>query len=119
KTFYVARCPIEQGVHPGYFDPKNGRCYSSYGGKEVVSFDFEVLVCDPSRYIWTPCSDPKSFTGNPIIGGYENNGLELYVCKCMHKDVPYFGKTNKEASCAYFGNDGKERKVTQFDILTY
>ncbi|OUM63918.1 carbohydrate-binding module family 12 protein [Piromyces sp. E2] len=119
KTFIVARGPVEGGVHPGYADPNNNKCFVSYGGKEIILDDFEVLVCDSSRYMWMPCSDKSSIGNNAVVGGYEYDGLELYVCKCMHKGVPYFGKTSTRANCAYFAFDSKERTADDYDILTY
>ncbi|ORX36994.1 hypothetical protein BCR36DRAFT_586424 [Piromyces finnis] len=119
KTFVVARGPIEGGLHPGYADPNNNKCFVGYGGKEYILDDFEVLICDSSRYMWLPCTDPKSIDGKPIIGGYESDGLELYVCKCMHKGIPYFGKTSARHSCANFAYNEKERECTDFDVLVY
>jgi hypothetical protein len=119
KTFVVARAEVKGSKHPGYADMKNKNCYTSYGGKEVESKKYEVLVCDPSRYAWTQCSNPANINGNPIQGGSESDNTPLYVCKINRDGVPYFGKTSPKASCAYYGFNGKEHKVESFEVLTF
>ena len=118
KTFLVARASIYNGIHPGYADPQKGKCYSSYGGKEVVCKKFQILICDPHQVEWISCTDPATITGFPVLGGYEKDQTPLYCCKIMRDDVPYFGKTSKKATCAYYGFDGVEIKVKEFEVLT-
>jgi len=118
KTFLVARGSIYNGIHPGYADPQKGKCYTSYGGKEVVCKKFQILICDPNQVEWTTCTDPAHINGFPVLGGYEKDQTPLYCCKIMRGDVPYFGKTSKKATCAYYGLDGVENKVKEFEVLT-
>jgi len=118
KTFLIARARVKGGIHPGYADSNNGNCYTSYGGKEVVCREFQILICDPNRVQWTPCTDPSNINGDPILGGHEKDNTPLYCCKIMRDDVPYFGKTFSKASCAYYGFNGKEYKVNEFEVLT-
>lgn len=119
KTFLVARGSIKGGIHPGYADPEKGKCYTSYGGKEYVCKNFQILICDPERIQWTPCTNPSNINGHPVLGGHEKDNTPLYCCKIMREDVPYFGKTFPKASCAYYGFDDKEYKVKEFEVLTF
>jgi len=120
KTFVVGRAAYDGGIHPGYVDPakgNKGRIYFGYGGKELVSEQFQILTVEPNRYKWVPCNNPKSINGTPIEGGKEKDNAVLYVTKCMQGNVPYFGKTGSWASCAYYSYDKKEIKVNQFEVL--
>jgi len=118
KTFCVARGNVEGGIHPGYCDPAKNRCYTSYGGKEVVCEKFEVLTADPSRIQWVRTNNSNNVNGELVNGGNEKDGTPTFVCKCDRDGVPYFGKTYKGATCAYYGFDDKEHKVNDFEILT-
>jgi len=121
KTFVVARARVQDGsVHPGYVDPAKGnygRIYLGYGGKEIVSEDFEILVAEPGSYQWVPCFNPKDIVGTTIEGGHEKDNTPLYVTKCDQAGVTYFGKTSSKASCAYYSYNTKEIKINQFHVL--
>ncbi|OUM63919.1 carbohydrate-binding module family 12 protein [Piromyces sp. E2] len=121
KTFFVARATMQNGggVHPGYSDAKNGRCFVGYGGKEVICEKFEVLVIEPNRYQWIPCPDTDNINGNPVIGGYDRDKNPFYICKCLREGVPYFGKTSRQLSCAYYSYGDKEHELKTFEVLIY
>jgi len=120
KMFYVGRGEPFTGVHPGYIDPEKERCYVSYNNMEVVCDRYEVLVCDPSKFRWIPCKNSGKIDGNPVIGGYEEDGSPLYVCKCTtDKGIIYFGKTSPKYNCAYYGLAGKEVSCYEYEVLTY
>jgi len=121
KTFFVARGKHNGGIHPGYADPAKNRCYTSYGGKEVVNEKFEILICDSGRYSWVTCKDQRNLENikNLVIAGNESNGVPLYSCKILREKIPYLGKTSKIAPCAYYGLDGNENRVNQYEVLTY
>jgi len=119
KTFCVARGNVEGGIHPGYCDPAKNRCYTSFGGKEVVCEKFEILTADPSRVYWKNTNN----TGNPdndyVDGGREKDNTPVYVIKCNSDGVTYFGKTYQNAKNAYYGFNDKEFKITDFEVLSF
>jgi len=120
KTFVIARGKYKDGIHCGYADAKNKNMYTSYGGKEVVLEKYEVLTCPQNRLQWVKCTNPANINAaKAVIGGYESDGLELYVAKCMRDNVEYFGKTNKKAYCAYYGFNGNEFRINDFEVLMY
>jgi Protein of unknown function (DUF3421). len=119
KTFIIARGKVEDGVHCGYADPQKGKLYTSYGGKEVVCKEFEVLTCPMNRLTWIKCTNPANIGNNAVVGGYENDGTVLYVVKCMRDQTAYFGKTYKKAYCAYYGFDDREYKINDFEYLAW
>ncbi|KAG4106025.1 hypothetical protein H8356DRAFT_1630648 [Neocallimastix lanati (nom. inval.)] len=119
RMFYVGRGEAGGGVHPGYFDPVQSRCYVCYDGKEVICEQFEILICDPTKYRWTPCKPPVHIDNNPIMAGYKNSITNLYVAKCVKKGTTYFGETYHGANCASYGLAGKEETTKDFEILTY
>jgi hypothetical protein len=118
KTFCVARGNVEGGIHPGYCDPNKNRCYTSYGGKEVVCEKFEILTADLSRVQWVRTTNSEKVTQELVVGGYEKDGTPTYCCKCDREGIPFFGKTYRGSDCAYYGFDDKEYKVFEFEILT-
>jgi len=119
KTFIIGRGVYENGLHPGYADPATKKLYTSYGGEEVVLKEFEILTCPQNRLTWIKCNDPKNIGAKAVIGGYEKDDTPLYVTKCMRDKTPYFGKTYKNGYCAYYGYDGKEWKLNDFEYLAY
>jgi hypothetical protein len=120
KTFAVARGKYKDGIHCGYADTKNKNMYTSYGGEEVTLKKYEVLTCPANRVQWVKCTNPANINASKaVIGGYEKDGLELYVTKCKRDTVDYFGKTNKKAYCAYYGFDGKEFRINDFEVLLF
>jgi len=122
KTFVVARGKHKDGIHCGYADLKNGNMYTSYAGEEVVikKGNYEVLTLPANRIQWVKCSNPKNMnTKKCVVGGYEKNGQEIYVCKCMRDTTSYFGKTSPAAYCAYYGFDGKEYRINDFELLQF
>jgi len=119
KTFFVARASLQNGIHPGYADQFNSRCFVGFGGKEVICEKFEVLICDPDRYHWVPCNDPDNINGNPVIGGYDRDRSPFYVCKCLRENVAYFGKTSPNSSCALYSYGDKEHELKTFEVLCY
>ncbi|KAG4084821.1 hypothetical protein H8356DRAFT_1062792 [Neocallimastix lanati (nom. inval.)] len=119
KTFIIARGKVEDGIHPGYADPATKKLYTSFGGNEVVVKDFEVLTCPQGKLTWIKCNNPKDIGAKAVIGGYEKDDTPVYVCKCMRDNVAYYGKTYKNGYCAYYGYDGKEWKVNDFEYLAY
>jgi hypothetical protein len=119
KTFFVARSALQGGIHPGYADQRNSRCFVGYGGRELICERFEVLVIDPNRYQWVDCPDTDNIRGNPVIGGNERDGTPLYVCKCLRDGIPFFGKTSPQSSCAYYSYGDKEHEIRKFEVLIY
>jgi hypothetical protein len=120
KTFVIARGKYKDGIHCGYADAKNKHMYTSYDGKEVVLDKYEVLTCPANRLQWVKCTNPAQInSAKAVVGGYESNGVELFVTKCRRDTVEYFGKTSKKAYCAYYGFDGKEFRINDFEVLMF
>lgn len=117
KTFAVGRGNVQNGIHPGYIDPARNKLYTSFGGKEVVLDQFEVLTADPNRIEWVRTSNSNDVTKELVNGGHESDNTPTYVCKIDVNGVPYFGKTYKGATVAYYGLDDKEHKVNNWEIL--
>jgi len=119
KTFIIARGKVKDGLHCGYADPASKKLYTSYGGEEVVCKEFEILTCPPNRLTWIRCSNPSQISNKAVVGGYEKDGTTLYVTKCMRDQTAYFGKVYKTGYCAYYGYDGKEWRINDFEYLAW
>lgn len=109
-TFYVCRANYNGGIHPGKY--YQGNCNISWGGKEVVMQDFEILVSD-KRLAWTRGSN-GSIPHHAVPGGSERNRT-LYVCQADYANGTHTGKIIGK-SCN-FGWGGREISVPYYSVL--
>lgn len=120
KTFVIARGMYKDGMHCGYADARNKNMYTCYDGEEVVLKKYEYLTCPMNRLQWVKCSNPANIdAAKAVIGGYDSNGQQFFVTKCRRDTVEYFGKTSKKEYCAYYGLDGKEFRINDFEVLMF
>ncbi|TNN12829.1 Natterin-4 [Schistosoma japonicum] len=119
----VARCKHSGELLPGKLVPMNGKCYCSYGGAEIESYNYEVL-CESfipgscRGYCWETAYDgdvPK----NAIVAGIAKDGQPLYIVKGSVNGETCFGKLHEGHSCAYLPWGGKEHSVSEYDVLVW
>lgn len=109
-TFYVCRANYQGGIHPGkYFA---GNCNISWGGREVVMQNFEMLVSD-KRLAWVG-SSYGAIPRHAIPGGSENNRT-LYVCQADYQNGTHTGKVIGK-NCN-FGWGGREVFTPHYSVL--
>ncbi len=102
---YICHVNYRGGVHPGKL--YRGKCNFGFGGKEVVADAYEVLV---GRAAW---GDPARSGG--IVGGYNDDGAQLLICRAYHKGGQHPGKLYR-GNCN-FGYGGKEIVSSSYELL--
>lgn len=118
--YYVARVHRAGGEHLGRTSPRLNGCLYSYGGAECFSEDYEVLTADQSMLCWKDVINLYDILKlNPIIGGREANGFELYICRVRFKDAFYPAKFGLHLKEAIFSLEGKEIGSPSFEILAF
>jgi len=106
---FVCRGYYQGGMHPGKLF--NGMCYFGWGGREVVTPQYQVLV---SSYplSWIPSRGRLPL--NAIVGGEQHDG-PLYICQAAYRGGVHPGKVYKRMCHISWG--GKEIPVTSFNVL--
>lgn len=104
---------------PGKFDGKN--CYISYDYKEFKKTEFEVLLSSDD-YKWVPESN-GDVPENAVIGGEGVNidgtdySEKFFIGRALHEGIYIPGKIHPSHECFYYPFDGKEFKVTNYEVL--
>ena len=108
--FYVCRANYRGGMHPGkYF---RGNCNISWGGREVVLQNFEMLI-SPKTLHWVS-TNAGAIPHHAIPGGNENNQT-LYICQADYENGTHTGKVIGR-NCN-FGWGGKEIITPNYSVL--
>lgn len=109
-TLYVCRANYRGGVHPGkYF---SGNCNISWGGREMVMTNFEVLV-SPTPLAWVGSSN-GGIPHHALPGGTEHHQT-LYICQADYQNGTHTGKIIGR-NCN-FGWGGREISVPNYNVL--
>ncbi len=111
RTLFVCRAPHNGGIHPGKVVA--GKCNIGYGGKEIVSTKFQVMVNRGARIGWVAPRAGK-VPPNAYIGGKEP-GRTLFVCRAPHSGGIHPGKV--VAGKCNIGYGGKEIVSTKFQVM--
>ena len=97
---YVCRGYYEGGLHLGKLRPSG--CNIGWGGKEVSISEFEILDVSNMNVAWMQwiqwmqSQSPSGFI-EIIQGGYETDGLPLYICRGHYKESLHPGKLRLES----------------------
>lgn len=101
------------GRFPGKMDPKNGKAYYSFGGKEYQSDDlYEVFTGDGT---WVKAPGGRIPTG-AIRAGQDIDGSPLYIIRARHAKGLHPGRTDGKGN-AYIPYGGKEIRVSDYEVL--
>lgn len=111
RVLYICRAQHSRGVHPGKLVA--GKCNIGYGGREIVSSRFELMV---NRSAWIRWVTPKGaqVPKNAFIGGKEP-GRSLFVCRAMHNKGMHPGKV--VAGKCNIGWGGKEIVSAKYQVM--
>jgi len=109
--FYVCRANYRGGVHPGKF--LAGNCNISWGGREVMMQNYEVLVSD-TPLAWVESSN-GAIPHHAVLGGREHH-RKLYVCQADYENGTHPGKL--VGKTCNFGWGGREMMTPYYSILT-
>ncbi|CAG8541834.1 uncharacterized protein OCT59_009391 [Rhizophagus irregularis] len=117
--YAIGRGHFKGGIHIGYVDKDRKGLVISWGGKEEILRDYEVLTGDKSYFHWVERSgtcNPQSFT--PLKGGHEaNKNEELYIAKMEHNGKIRIGKVGPDWQSMAYGLDGVEYAASNYFVL--
>jgi hypothetical protein len=113
-TFYSCRAPYNGGLHCGKALPL-GDCNFGWGGAEVTSHDYEVLV--GALYYWEAAAPGTgAIPTGAVACGREESGIPQYVCRAVYSGGVHAGKSIAGMNCN-IGWGGLEVEVPAFDFL--
>ena len=111
RTLFVCRANHARGIHPGKVVA--GKCNFGYGGREILSTKFQVMVNRGARIGWVPPRGGK-LPSNAYVGGKEP-GRTLFVCRAPHNGGIHPGKV--VAGKCNIGYGGKEIVSTKYEAM--
>lgn len=116
NTLYFCRAHYLTGVQPGKLNPSLRTCNFAYGGREIASANYEVLVSH-----WVLASGGQVPQGS-YEAGTDTDGKPLYFCRVNYQGGLQPGKLRGGAGCfiAYGGQEilltGNNYEVLQDDL---
>jgi hypothetical protein len=144
QPLYICRANYQGGMHIGKLRKDFGGCRISWNNKEHSVAAYEVLHAVPN--VSTGCPTPVSFTPLPsctpsplpqkpcvqewvssniaaippdaVIGGYEQSGEPLFICRAVYKGAAHIGKIRKGFGGCKFGWGGQEITVPTYETMT-
>ena len=112
RPLYLCHAGYNNGVHPGKVVDKD--CHISWGGKEVLVRNYEVLTVPRSaRLDWVSASNGRIPRG-AVQGGYEK-GRPLYVCQASYKGGLHPGKVVDQRCDISWG--GRAVVISNYQVL--
>ncbi|KAG6332259.1 hypothetical protein ID866_6830 [Astraeus odoratus] len=113
----------DNSVHPCKVAPRLiPVCRVPYAGVELAHYGrYDVLPFDPDTMEWVPASRGRVPHGcNPVPGGYEENGSQLYHAIGVVDGVRVPGKTGIHLGACHVAFNGTEHVITHnYEILCW
>lgn len=107
RSLYVCKASYNGGTHPGKIVANY--CNISYGGKELVLANYEILVGTGN---W---SSPRSGLQGAFVAGYETTGSPLYLCRANYQNGTHPGKV--VAGFCNIAWGGQEVVLSNYELL--
>ena len=101
------------GIQPGKVRPGFGVALIPFGGKELPTDDYVVLM---EAGIWLPGQNGRIPAG-AIVCGWEANGDPLFVARASLNGGIHPGKIRFAFGAAFIGFGGKEVPVANYEVL--
>lgn len=118
-SIYVCRVnsSIASELLPGMYDPVQGSCQMTWGGKTYSYSKFDLLTTnDPSSLVWLGNKDGDVSLGS-IVGGLSDRSDELNIARAMISGGQAIGKVHGRHSKAYVPFAGKETEIFSYEVL--
>lgn len=120
---YVGSAICDNCVHPCKIAPQLiPACRVPYGGVELEHRGrYDLLPFDPQTMVWVTTSRGRiPYGANPIKGGYEESGAELYHAIGVVDGVRVPGKTGPHLGGCTVPFNGVEHLITKnYEILCW
>jgi len=122
RPLYVARCAHEGGFHPGKAGPHLSGANFSYGGKELSTHNFEILVGTAKGFAvlhWVQPAGVGELHKLAYPVGQERDGRPLWIARTKHGGGLHLGKAAGHLSGINFPYGGAEIcKHQGYEVLT-
>jgi len=119
---YFGSAMMGQGVHPCKIVPHlTPLCRIPYGGSEIEHHGrYDLLPFNSEKMQLVPASGGRVPPGKrPVIGGYEEDGKELYHAVANVNGVEVPGKTGEHLPGCNVAFGGLEHVVEEYKILCW
>ncbi|XP_055914857.1 uncharacterized protein LOC129948065 isoform X2 [Eupeodes corollae] len=113
-TIYVGRLKHGGDLLPAKVIPAKGGAYVCYGGEEVKSDNFQMLV--GAGFVWADCEEGQVLPG-AVPSGNTSDGETLYVGRGHYNGSLSVGKVHPSHECLYLPYGGEEVKLDQYEVL--
>ncbi|MCA9705882.1 MAG: DUF3421 domain-containing protein, partial [Myxococcales bacterium] len=120
EPFFAARIEHRGGVHMGKVWGQFGEAHVPYGGVDVVTRKYAVLMARREAPLsWVPAAGGHVPKG-AVQGGHESNGAALYVARAPYGgDGTHPGKVRPGFGGANIPWGGKEVRVDPYEVLVF
>lgn len=120
RSIYVCRVnsTISVELLPGMYDPAQGACQITYGGKVYSYAKFDLLITnDPSSLVWLSNKNGEASLGS-IVGGLSDRNDELHIARArVSEQGQTIGKVHGRHAKAYVPFEGKETEMISYEVL--
>jgi len=124
RPLYVARCQHEGGWHPGKAAPHFNGANFAYGGVEINTQNFELLVVDGRQASTAHWVVPSGNTAGVLQqyafpAGKEADGRPLWVARAKHEGGLHIGKAGQHLNGCNYSWGGREHNKGVYEVLTF
>ena len=102
------------GMHPGTAGVWIEGCSIGFGGREIVSRNYSVML-GSGRWV---AASQGTIPQRAYAGGHEADGRTLYVCRVRQPDGTFVGKIRSGFNGCNYSDRGRERTAASYDVLT-
>ncbi|XP_055918204.1 uncharacterized protein LOC129950333 [Eupeodes corollae] len=111
---YVGRSYHEGDTLPAKVVPNKHCAYVSWGGREIVKSEFEVLVGENYRFVNCPT---HTIPVDAVRAGNTVDGEPLYIGRCSFEGSETVGKIHPTHRCLYIPYGGEEHRMDCYEVL--
>lgn len=117
EPLFIGRCAYKGSVTPGKVHKSHGCLYIPYGGKEVSSKNYDVLVAQVQKAAWIPWVSTAGVPQGAVFAGNDSDGSQIYIGRATHEGDIIPAKVIPSKQVAYICFNGLEIAKHQFEIL--
>jgi len=122
-VLYIGRAYFEGGIQPGKVSAKSQKGgVFGYGGKEIDTPKYEILVGNPDGVRWVQTSgalDLDNLGAQAVESGREPTGAQLYIAQAPYHGAVIPGKAGPKLNGALVTANGHEHEVNEYAVLVY
>uniref|UniRef100_A0A1A9WVZ0 Uncharacterized protein n=1 Tax=Glossina brevipalpis TaxID=37001 RepID=A0A1A9WVZ0_9MUSC len=113
EPLYVGRCVWRGSLTPGKIQPSHGCLYFPFGGAELRTEQYEVLV-QPETWV---ASSGHEIVAGSVLAGKDADGDDIYVGRAYHGNNLLPAKVIPRKGCAFISYGGQEHIKHEYEVL--